>query len=149
MSEVELIDRSVEKANVWLKELAEDLGTDDRKFAYRVLRAYLHAVRDRLMVDEAAQLAAQLPELVRGIYYEGWVPSRTPMTYRSVHEFQTYRSVHEFLRRIADEALLPGETEASYACSAGARVLRRHISEGEIADVVAVFPEELRVVLAA
>ena len=78
MSEVELIDRSVEKTNVWLKELAEELGTDDRKFAYRVLRAYLHAVRDRLMVDEAAQLAAQLPELVRGIYYEGWVPSRTP-----------------------------------------------------------------------
>ena len=140
MSEVELIDRSVEKTNVWLKELAAELGTDDRKFAYRVLRAYLHAVRDRLMVDEAAQLAAQLPELVRGIYYEGWVPSRTPTS---------YRSVDEFLRRIADEALLPGETEASYACSAAARVLRRHVSEGEIADVVAVFPEELRVVLAA
>ena len=140
MSEVELIDRSVEKTNVRLKELAAELGTDDRKFAYRVLRAYLHAVRDRLMVDEAAQLAAQLPELVRGIYYEGWVSSRTPTS---------DRSVDEFLRRIADEALLPGETEASYACSAAARVLRRHISEGEIADVVAVFPEELRVVLAA
>ncbi len=140
MSDVELIDRSIEKTNVWLKELAEELGTDDRKFAYRVLRAYLHAVRDRLMVDEAAQLAAQLPELVRGIYYEGWVPSRTPTS---------DRSVDEFLRRIAEEALLPGETEASYACSAAARLLRRHVSEGEIADVVAVFPEELRVVLAA
>ena len=140
MSEVELIDRSVEKTNVWLKELAENLGTDDRKFAYRVLRAYLHAVRDRLMVDEAAQLAAQLPELVRGIYYEAWVPSRTPTS---------ERSVDEFLRRIADEALLPGETEASYACSAAARLLRRHVSEGEIADLVAVFPEELKVVLAA
>ena len=140
MSEVDLIDRSVEKTNVWLKELAEDLGTDDRKFAYRVLRAYLHAVRDRLMVDEAAQFAAQLPELVRGIYYEGWVPSRTPTS---------ERSVDEFLRRIADEALLPGETEASYACSAAARLLRRHVSEGEIADLVAVFPQELKVVLAA
>ena len=59
-----------------------------------------------------------------------------------------YRTVDEFLRRIAEEGLLPGETEASYACSAAARVLRRHVSEGEIA-VVAVFPEELRVVLAA
>ena len=140
MSEVDVIDRSVEKTNVWLKELAAELGTDDRRFAYRVLRAYLHAVRDRLMVDEAAQLAAQLPELVRGIYYEGWVPSRTPTS---------DRSVDEFLRRIADEARLPGETEASYACSAAARLLRRHVSEGEFADVVAVFPEELRVVLAA
>lgn len=140
MSEVDLIDRSVEKTNIWLNELADGLGSEDRKAAYRVLRAYLHAVRDRLTVEEAAQLAAQLPELIRGIYYEGWVPSRTPMS---------YRTVDEFLRRIADEALLPSETEASYACSAAARVLRRHVSEGEIADVVAIFPEELRVVLAA
>ena len=140
MSEVDLIDRSVEKTNVWLNELAGELGSDDRKFAYRVLRAYLHAVRDRLTVNEAAQLAAQLPELIRGIYYEGWVPSRTPMG---------YHSLDEFLRRIASEALLPGETEASYACSAAARVLRHHVSAGEIDDVMAVFPEELRVVLEA
>ncbi len=139
MSEVDLIGRSVEKTNVWLKELAEELGGDDRKYAYRVLRAYLHAVRDRLTVDEAAQLAAQLPELIRGIYYEGWVPSKTPMR---------YRTVDDFLQRVGDEALLPAETEASYACAAAARVLRRHVSEGEIADVEAVFPEELRVVLA-
>lgn len=138
MSEVDLIDRSVEKTNAWLSELAKELGNDDRKAAYRVLRAYLHAVRDRLTVNEAAQLAAQLPELIRGIYYEGWVPSRTPMK---------YRTVDDFLTRIAGEALLPAETEASYACSAAARVLRRHVSEGEIEDVVAVFPEELRPVL--
>ena len=74
MSEVDLIDRSVEKTNVWLSQLAEELGSEDRKAAYHVLRAYLHAVRDRLTVDGAAQVAAQLPELIRGIYYEGWVP---------------------------------------------------------------------------
>ncbi len=59
-----------------------------------------------------------------------------------------YHSLDDFLRRIANEALLPGETEASYACSAAARVLRHHVSEGEIDDVMAVFPEELRLVLA-
>lgn len=139
MSDVDLIDRTIEKTNIWLNELAAELGTDSRKDAYHVLRAYLHAVRDRLSVNEAAQLGAQLPELIRGIYYEGWVPAKTPMT---------FRTVEEFLARIADEALLPGETEASYACSAATRVLRRHVSAGEIDDVVAVFPEELRPVLA-
>lgn len=139
MSEVDLIDRTVEKTNIWLKDLTNELNSDDRKLAYRVLRAYLHAVRDRLTVDEAAQLAAQLPELIRGIYYEEWVPSRTPVK---------YRTVDEFLRRVAEEAVLSGETEASYACSAAARVLRRHVSEGEMHDVVAIFPEELRPVLA-
>ena len=139
MSDVSVIDRTVEKTNIWLNDLAEELGSDDRKAAYRVLRAYLHAVRDRLTVNEAAQLAAQLPELIRGAYYEGWVPARTPVK---------YRTVDEFLLRVAREAQLPGETQASYACSAAARVLRRHVSQGEIEDVVSVFPEEMRPVLA-
>jgi uncharacterized protein (DUF2267 family) len=139
MPEADIIDRSVEKAHIWLNELSEELGTDDHQAAYRVLRAYLHAVRHRLTVNEAAQLAAQMPELIRGIYYEDWVPARTPLK---------YRTIDEFLQRVADEAKLKGETEASYACSAAARVLRRHVSAGEIDDVVAVFPEEMRPVLA-
>jgi uncharacterized protein (DUF2267 family) len=139
MSQVDLIDKTVEKTNIWLKELAAELGGDDRQAAYRVLRAHLHAIRDRLMVNEAAQLAAQLPELIRGIYYEGWVPARTPVN---------YRTVDDFLERVAKEAQLPGETQASYACQAAARVLRRHVSQGEIDDVVSVFPEEMRPVLA-
>ena len=84
MSELEMIDRSVEKAHVWLNDMAEELGTDDRQFAYRALRASLHAIRDRLPVEEAAQLAAQMPLLIRGIYYENWRPAATPMTYRDI-----------------------------------------------------------------
>jgi hypothetical protein len=52
---VDIIDRSVEKTHIWLNELAAELGAEDRKYAYRVLRAVLHAVRDRLTVDETAQ----------------------------------------------------------------------------------------------
>lgn len=120
MTELAIIDRSVEKAHIWLGEVAEELGTEDRRQAYRVLRAYLQALRDRLPVDEVAQLAAQLPELIRGIYYEGWNPSATPVD---------------------------GETEASYAASSVAQVLRRHVSPGELEDVRAVLPEELRATL--
>jgi uncharacterized protein (DUF2267 family) len=136
---VDIIERNVEKAHLWLNDLADELETDDCQAAYRVLRAFLHAVRDRLTVDEAAQLAAQLPELIRGIYYEGWVPSRTPLR---------YRSKDDFLRRIATEALLAGETEASYAATAAARVLHRHVSEGELEDVLGMLPKGLRAVVA-
>lgn len=138
MAEPSIIDRSAEKAHAWLNDLAEQLGTDDHRQAYRVLRAYLHALRDRLPVDEAAQLAAQLPMLIRGIYYDGWNPSSTP-----VH----YRGLADFLDRIAADASLEGETAASYAVSAMAVVLRRHISPGEIDDVRATLPEELRPIL--
>lgn len=138
MAEPSIIERSVEKAHIWLNDVAEQLGTDDHRQAYRVLRAYLHALRDRLPVNEVAQLAAQLPELIRGIYYEGWNPSSTPVR---------YRGFSDFLDRVATEASLDGETAASYAVSAAASVLRRHVSAGEIDDIRAILPEELRPIL--
>ncbi len=137
---VSIIDHSVEKTNVWLKELAGELGTGDRTDAYHALRAVLHTLRDRLTVDEAADLASQLPTLVRGIYYGGWAPSATP---------QRYRGKDEFLRRVERAGDMAGETEASYAVSATLAVLRHHVSEGELLDVMAVLPVPLRELLGA
>jgi uncharacterized protein (DUF2267 family) len=138
MNEPSIIDRTVQQTNAWLEELASRLEADDRRAAYRVLRAYLHALRDRLTVDEAAQLGAQLPLLIRGIYYEGWNPSKTPVK---------YHHIDEFLGRVRDEAELAGETSASYAVSVAAEVLREHVSAGEIDDIRAQLPEELQPIL--
>jgi len=135
ITHVDIIDRSVEKTHVWLNDLASELGTEDRQHAYRVLRAFLHALRDHLSVDEAAALGAQLPIFVRGVFYEGWDPSRTP---------DRTRDLDSFLQRIAREARLAGETEASLAASAANRVLSRHVSPGEAASVLHVLPEHLR-----
>ena len=137
---VDIIERSVEKAHVWLTDLAEELGTEDRHQAYRVLRAFLHALRDHLTVDEAAKRAAQLPIFVRGVFYEGWDPSRTP---------EHARDIESFLTRIAAEAQLAGETEASFAATAASRVLRRHVSAGEGDSVLNALPQHLRELLGA
>jgi len=133
-----IIDHSVETTHIWLNELAAELGTKDQQYAYRVLRAVLHAVRDRLTVDEAAELAAQLPELIRGIYYEGWDPSRTPARY---HDSKP------FLDRIASEALLAGESEASYAAEAVMDVVGHHVSAGEFEQVLHMLPPHVRAVV--
>lgn len=130
-----IIERSVEKTHVWLKEIAEELGSDDRHYAYRALRAVLHTLRDRLPVDVAAKLAAQLPTLIRGIYYEDWDPSRTPLP---IHD------VDAFLDRIAHEGRLAGETEASLAVTAVTKTMQRHLTAGELDDVLAVLPDKLR-----
>ncbi|MGE5700803.1 MAG: DUF2267 domain-containing protein [Arthrospira platensis] len=135
-----IIEHSVEKAHIWLKELTEELGVEDRQYAYRALRAVLHTLRDRLTVDIAAKLAAQLPTLIRGIYYEDWDPSRTPLP---IHD------VEKFLDHVVTEGRLAGETEASLAVAAVARLLRRHISPGEIDDVLAVLPDKLKPLIAA
>lgn len=135
-ADVSIIDRSVQTTNIWLNELAGELGVDDRRYAYRVLRAALHALRDRLTVDEVAQLAAQLPELVRGIYYEGWDPSSTPAG---------YRDAESFLRRVESELRSDaGDTQASLAVAAVARLLRRHVSAGELDDVMGILPAGVR-----
>lgn len=131
-------DRSVHKSNEWLKELMERLGTDDRRYAYRVLRAYFHLLRDRLTVDEAAQLAAQLPHLLRGVFYEGWDPSRTP---------ETYRDRETFLSRLAERAQLAGPTEASVAAEAATEVLRTRVTGGEVDDVLQILPGPIRSLL--
>jgi uncharacterized protein (DUF2267 family) len=135
-----IIEHSVEKAHIWLKEVAEELGDEDRRSAYRALRAVLHTLRDRLTVEAAAKLAAQLPTLIRGIYYEDWNPSRTPL---AIHDVET------FLDHVVMEGRMGGETEASVAVTAVARVLRAHVSPGEIDDVLSVLPDKFRVLIEA
>jgi uncharacterized protein (DUF2267 family) len=135
-----IIERSAEKARRWLGEVAAELGSEDRQYAYRALRAVLHSLRDRLTVSAAAELATQLPTLIRGVYFEDWKPDRTPLP---------IRNVEEFLGHVALAGHFAGETEASLAVEAVSHVLRRHVSEGEIEDVLTVLPEKLRPLIVA
>lgn len=59
----------------------------DKDDALTALRGVLHSLRDRLPVDMAASLAAQLPLVVRGIYYKDRDPSLTPEKIRNVDAF--------------------------------------------------------------
>ena len=136
MSEVEpsIIEHSVEKMHSWLKEIAVEIGDEDRQYAYRALRAVLHTLRDRLTVDVAAKLAAQLPTLIRGIYYEDWDPSRTPLP---IHD------VEAFLDHVASEGRMAGETEASVAVTGDRRCPRGPAGQVQGADRVLTHPDAI------
>jgi uncharacterized protein (DUF2267 family) len=131
-SGLEAFDATVQKTNLWLKDLMQELHMEDKQKAYLALRAVLHALRDRLTVVEVAQLGAQLPMLVRGFYYEGWDPTGKPLKVR--HQ-------EEFLAQIGQE--VSGDSPARLA-SAVFALLARRISDGEIEDVKHVLPAELR-----
>ena len=135
MTGLEAFDSTVQKTNVWLDEIMKEMGSDSRRQAYLALRAVLHTLRDRLLADEAVELGAQMPVLVRGLYYEGWKPSRTPVKIKHKDEF--YDCIRDYFtnepdlepRRIADAVL---------------NVLQKHVSEGEIKDVKQLLPRELQ-----
>lgn len=82
-----VFDTSVQDTNRWLKAIQEELGDCERQDAYVALRAVLHALRDRLQAQAAVHLAAQLPMLVRGLFYEGWTLPETPTRVRTPKEF--------------------------------------------------------------
>ena len=84
---VTVLDHTVEETNVWLKGVEEELELDNRQEAYNALRAVLHTLRDRVPPEVAVKLGAQLPLLVRGIYYEGWHPATTPTKERHIEDF--------------------------------------------------------------
>jgi uncharacterized protein (DUF2267 family) len=100
------------------------------------LRAVLHALRDRLLPDETANLAAQLPMLIRGFFYEGWHPAHKPLTYR--HK-------DEFLRQVVKETPWLEGPELERAVTAVFEVLSSELgANGEIAQVREQLPAELR-----
>jgi uncharacterized protein (DUF2267 family) len=132
---VDAVERSVHKTNEWLSDLAVELGTEDREEAWRVLRVYLQLLRDELTIDEAAQLAAQLTIVLRGVFYEGFDPG----------DQEKLRDRDAFLARFAERAMLGDD--AAHAAEAATTVLRRHVTAGEIDDVMSQLPSEVREVL--
>jgi len=135
MTGLEVFDTTVHKTHIWLNDIMQELGWEDRYKAYVGLRMTLHALRDRLTVEETAQLAAQLPMLIRGLYYEGWDPTGKP---------QKVRHKEAFLTPIRDHFRNDPRVNAEQVARAVLKVLTQHVSEGEIADVKHLFPTELR-----
>ena len=117
--------QAAQQAQQWVNELAEDLDWDERR-AYHLLRCVLHALRDWLPQEEMIDLSAQLPSLIRGIYFEGWKPLETPAK---------DRKKADFISRVQDAFSDDLLNDPDAAVRAAFRLLHRHISYGEIVQV--------------
>jgi len=128
-------DSTIQTTNVWLNDVLERLGWQDRHRAYQALRAVLHALRDRLSVDQAAALGAQLPMLVRGFYYEGWHPAGKPTK---------ERKKEDFLAHVASAFHNDLSIDSEEVARAVFQVLAKHVTPGEIKHVKFSLPGEIR-----
>lgn len=119
----------IENAYGWPKEL--------RNQSYAALRAVLHTLRDRLTVEETAQLGAQLPMLVRGMFYAEWDPSKVPMKLNR----------EEFMQRIRERFPYQIEGDIEQLEFTVLQAVRRYISDGEWDDVKSAMPKDLAAAL--
>jgi len=125
----------VAKANGWINEITKRMKHGDKNEALQALRAVLHGLRDRLTVGEAAQLSAQLPLVIRGIFFENFRPHAMPIHHGGVDEFLDEVGAHT-------PRLSPREVKR--AVQIVFDILAHHVSTGEVEDIAAILPTELR-----
>jgi len=132
----EIFDAPLQKTQVWLNELMRELQWDDKpQKTFLALRTALHALRDRLTVEEAVHLGAQLPILIRGFYYEGWKLAQKPVKER-------HKS--DFLDHIAQVFRDDDTVDPEKVMRAVFKILARHITAGEIENVKHLLPRTLQ-----
>jgi uncharacterized protein (DUF2267 family) len=132
---LDVFDRTLHTTNTWLKEIMEEVGPD-RHVAWHALGAVLRALRDRLPINDVAHLGAQLPLLVRGLYYDQWHPAGKP---------EKIRHQEDFLARVSEGLADTRPIGAKDAASAVFKVVSRHIDRGEREKVERALPKEIRV----
>lgn len=132
---LESIDHTVQLTHIWINELDKELGWKNDARSYRLLRSVLQALRDWLQVNESANLAAQMPMLIRGIYYDQWRPATTPVK---------ERSKADFLARIERDFYNDPLSDSSKAVTAVFSLLNHKITGGEVGDVRHSLPSDLR-----
>ena len=132
---LESLEHTVQLTHIWINELDERLGWNNKPRSYRLLKAVLHALRDWLQVNEAADLAAQLPGLLRGAYYEQWRPATTPVK---------KRSKADFIARVEDSFKGDPLARPTQSVMTVFELLSKKITTGEIEDVRRALPEDLR-----
>jgi uncharacterized protein (DUF2267 family) len=130
---LDVFDKTLQSTNIWLDEIMDAIGPD-RKVAWKVLSVVLHKLRDRMPVGLSAHLGAELPLLVRGVYYDQFEPSKQP----------TDCKLEEFIAEVAEWLSDTRPVDPREAISAVFGVLSRHVPHGQIAKVQDALPKDIR-----
>lgn len=130
---LEVFDKTLHTTHIWLNEITARIGPD-RHTAWKVLSVVLHKLRDRLSVETAAHLSADLPLLVRGVYYDQYQPARQP---------SGCRNFEEFTAEVADWLSDTRPVDPKDAIFAVFRTLSHHLPEGQIRKVQDSLPRDI------
>jgi uncharacterized protein (DUF2267 family) len=130
---LDVFDKTIQTTNTWLDEINAVLGPD-RQVAWKVLSVVLHKLRDRIPVELSAHLSAELPLLVRGVYYDQYQPAKQPT------DWDLEQFIHEVAKWLSDTRPIDPRDAVRTVFS----VLSRHIPRGQIETVQGALPADLR-----
>lgn len=128
------------EGNRFVNEVADELATD-RNSAARILRAVLHAVRDRIPPDDAIEFAQGLPMALKGLYIDQYDPSVTPVVIRNVDEFLDFIYWKDGISASFD---FTSRDSIIYALQAVFRVLSRNMDRGQVEQIKHMLNIEIR-----
>lgn len=128
-------------ARKFVNDVACELGNpDNHKSAIRIMTSVLHTIRDVLTVEESLHLISQLPLFIKGFYVNNW----------HLGDKEKIKDTDGFIERLLLHNARTGpldfgtDERAIKNTKAVMRVLRKHLSQGEIDDIIAQFPAELK-----
>jgi uncharacterized protein (DUF2267 family) len=127
------VQKSYEHVNEWVNNLMKRFEFRDNNEAFAMLKATLWALRDRVPNEEAIQLGAQLPVLLRGYYYEDW--KHDP--HRGEHADNFYTKIQNHLKGYEN-------LEVEKATPIVLKFIFEKISQGEAQDVKDNLPKDLQ-----
>jgi uncharacterized protein (DUF2267 family) len=133
-------ERYAAEGNRFIRKVAEELGLKDEHKALRITKAVLHALRDRLIPDDAVQFGQGLPMMLKGVYFDRYDISDTPVRIRTTGRFLAY--IRKKLGRTA-EADLPGSRETIHALQAVFFALENFMDYGQVQQVKKMLPPEI------
>ena len=119
---LDVFDNTIHKANIWLKEIMEELGTDNQRLpgAARDPADLARPAEHRR--GHSAGRAVAYPGT--GVYYQGWTPVGKP---------ERVRRKEEFLERVSEAFGHGSNLPAEKAARAVFQVMARRVAEGKMA----------------
>jgi uncharacterized protein (DUF2267 family) len=130
---LEVFDKTLQTTHIWLDQIMAEAAVE-RHTAWKALGVVLRTLRDRVPVELAAHLSAELPLLIRGAFYDQYQPAQQPTPIRSLDEFQAIIAAR------LDGALI----ESDIALEAVIATLTAHVPQGMLSKLVGALPAEFQ-----
>lgn len=128
-------------ARKFVNEVSQELANDgNHQASLRIMTSVLHSIRELLTAEGSLHLISQLPLIIKGIYVSGW----------HLGTKEKVKDKDQLIELLLLQNTRTGpndfgtDEKALNNVMAIIRVLQKYVSPGEIADIQAQFPPELK-----